>query len=95
VRPPFLNLRRLIVAGANLLEAEGRALRVSVVKLGLSLGGVVAGLVVLGGAAGLMVAALYFGLAPEIGRAWSLLACGVVCALAAVGITRLAVGLAR
>jgi hypothetical protein len=90
-----MNLRRLIVAGANLLEAEGKALRVSVVRLGLSLGGVIAGLVVLGGAAGLMIAALYFGLEPEIGRAWSFLVCAVVCLVASIGITRLAVRMAR
>jgi hypothetical protein len=90
-----MNLRRLIVAGANLLEAEGKALRVGVVKVGLSLGGVIAGLAVMGGAAGLMIAALYFGLEPEIGRAWSFLACSVVCLIAAVAITRLSVRIAR
>ena len=90
-----MNLRRLIVAGANLLEAEGKALRVSVVRLGLSLGGVIAGLVVLGGAAALMIAALFFALEPEVGRAWTFLVCAVVCLVASIGITTLAVRMAR
>ena len=93
--PPFLNLRRLIVAGANLLEAEGKALRVSLVRLGLSLGGVIAGLVVLGGAAGLLMASLYFALEPEIGRPWSFLACAAVCLAASIAITKLSVRMAR
>ena len=90
-----MNLRRLIVAGANLLEAEGKALRLSVVKLGLSLGGVIAGVVVMGGAGALLIASLFFALEPEIGRAWSFLACAAVCLLASLGITRLALRMAR
>jgi hypothetical protein len=90
-----MNLRRLIVAGANLLEAEGKALRVALVHLGLSLGGVVAGLVVMGGAAALLMAALYFALEPEIGRPWSFLACAAACLVASVVITKVSVRLAR
>jgi hypothetical protein len=86
VRPPFLALRRLIVSSANLIEAEGRALRVGVVKVGLSLGGVIAGMGVLAAGAGLAVTALYFGLEPEIGRAWSFLVCALACVAVAAAV---------
>jgi hypothetical protein len=69
----------------NLAEAEGRALRGAIVRVGAGLAGLlVAGLVLFGGL-GLILAALIVALDTVMATGWALLIGGIVCILLAGG----------
>lgn len=90
------------MATANLAEAEGRALRHSVLKVGVIFAGLVASLAMVLTGFGLLLAALFwavsawsvptpFGLHPS----WAYLVCSGVCVLTGAGLAWITSRLAR
>lgn len=92
---PFKWLREFIVSVANLLEAEGRALRASIIRLSVGIAGVLVAAAIVLGAAGLLVAAFVVALTAIMATAWALLIAGVILLLVAGGVGWLMVRQAR
>jgi hypothetical protein len=82
---PLKWLREFIVALANLLEAEGRALRAGAIRTAVGMAGVLVAALVLAGGLGLLVAALVAGLHTVMAIGWALAIAGAACVLAAGG----------
>jgi hypothetical protein len=74
------------VATANLVEAEGRALRRGVVQVAVAVAGLLVALGIGLTGAGLLVAALYWGLVEVMHPAWAFLIAGGICAVVAIGV---------
>lgn len=92
---PLKWLREFLVSLANLAEAEGRALRGSIVRVGVGISGLLVAALVLFGGLGLMVAALVVGLDAVMATGWALLIAGIVCLLLAGGVAWAMVKLAK
>jgi len=85
---PFRKVRELVVSTVNLVEAEGRALKGSVIRIGAAVAGYLVSAILALGALGMLGAALYTGLHQGAGLAvWlSWLITGAVYLVAAGGI---------
>jgi hypothetical protein len=92
---PLKWLREFIVSLANLIEAEGRALRAGTVRIGVGIAGLLVAALILFGGLGLMVAALVVGLDTVMATGWALVIAGLVCILLAGGLAWAMVKLAK
>ena len=79
-------LRHLIVATANLAEAEGRALRKVIFRVTFALALLLAFLAFAGAGFGLALAAMFRGLTDVWHPGWALLTCAGVCVVFAIGL---------
>jgi hypothetical protein len=81
---PFHKVRELLVSTVNLLEAEGRALKSSAVRIGAAVAGFLVAAILALGALGMLAAALYTGLHDSgLAPGWAWLITGGVYLLAA------------
>lgn len=80
---PFRWLREFIVSLANLLEAEGRALRSGIIRTGIGIAGVCIAAVILLGGLGLLMASGIVALSSIMSPALALLSAGLGCLLVA------------
>jgi hypothetical protein len=94
---PFRTVRELVVSTANLVEAEGRALKGSVVRVAAAAAGFLVSAILALGALGMLAAALYTGLVQgaELAPALAWLITGLVYLMAAGGVAWLMTRVAK